>query len=416
MSISRKAVFIFMAVILTANLMSVSPTAAFAAIGAADEELSRARELGKAVNAFAFDLYKEIAKEEKGNIFFSPLSISMALALAYEGAAGETREEMRKVLHFDNDISAQYKAILNIIKNTPPEAGEVLIANAIWPDKNLSARKEYMEKLRKYYDSEAIELDYTDVDQAVSAINNWTNEKTRGEIKEVVTHDDFKDTFLSISNAIYFIAEWQNKFSVRDTMERDFFKKNGDIIKLPTMFKKDKVGYYENEFYQSISLHYKDAVYSMLIILPEKNGLTKIENCLSNAFFDEVVHNLDMTDCKIYLPKYRMQQTYYLVKTLRKLGLERATSLFAEFTKIARNVEGVFIDNVIHKTVMEVSEEKTKAAAVTVFNLRGTMNWGDKEKQQLEPKIFRADRPFAYMIINNQTKAIMFMGRYMAGS
>ena len=405
-----------MAVILTANLMSVSPTAAFAAIGAADEELSRARELGKAVNAFAFDLYKEIAKEEKGNIFFSPLSISMALALAYEGAAGETREEMRKVLHFDNDISAQYKAILNIIKNTPPEAGEVLIANAIWPDKNLSARKEYMEKLRKYYDSEAIELDYTDVDQAVSAINNWTNEKTRGEIKEVVTHDDFKDTFLSISNAIYFIAEWQNKFSVRDTMERDFFKKNGDIIKLPTMFKKDKVGYYENEFYQSISLHYKDAVYSMLIILPEKNGLTKIENCLSNAFFDEVVHNLDMTDCKIYLPKYRMQQTYYLVKTLRKLGLERATSLFAEFTKIARNVEGVFIDNVIHKTVMEVSEEKTKAAAVTVFNLRGTMNWGDKEKQQLEPKIFRADRPFAYMIINNQTKAIMFMGRYMAGS
>lgn len=416
MSISRKAVFIFMAVILTANLMSVSPTAAFAAIGAADEELSRARELGKAVNAFAFDLYKEIAKEEKGNIFFSPLSISMALALAYEGAVGETREEMKKVLHFDNDISAQYKAILNIIKNTPPEAGEVLIANAIWPDKNLSVRKEYMEKLRKCYDSETIELDYTDVDQAVSAINNWTNEKTRGEIKEVVTHDDFKDTFLSISNAIYFIAEWQNKFSVRDTMERDFFKKTGDIIKLPTMFKKDKVGYYENEFSQSISLHYKDAVYSMLIILPEKNGLTKIENCLSNAFFDEVVHNLDMTDCKIYLPKYRMQQTYYLVKTLRKLGLERATSLFAEFTKIARNVEGVFIDNVIHKTVMEVSEEKTKAAAVTVFNLRGTMNWGDKEKQQLEPKIFRADRPFVYMIINNQTKAIMFMGRYMAGS
>ncbi len=182
------------------------------------------------------------------------------------------------------------------------------------------------------------------------------------------------------------------------------------------MFKKDKVGYYENEFSQSISLHYKDAVYSMLIILPEKNGLTKIENCLSNAFFDEVVHNLDMTDCKIYLPKYRMQQTYYLVKTLRKLGLERATSPFAEFTKIARNVEGVFIDNVIHKTVMEVSEEKTKAAAVTVFNLRGTMNWGDKEKQQLEPKIFRADRPFVYMIINNQTKAIMFMGRYMAGN
>ena len=225
MSISRKAVFIFMAVILTANLMSVSPTAAFAAIGAADEELSRARELGKAVNAFAFDLYKEIAKEEKGNIFFSPLSISMALALAYEGAVGETREEMKKVLHFDNDISAQYKAILNIIKNTPPEAGEVLIANAIWPDKNLSVRKEYMEKLRKCYDSETIELDYTDVDQAVSAINNWTNEKTRGEIKEVVTHDDFKDTFLSISNAIYFIAEWQNKFSVRDTMERDFFKK-----------------------------------------------------------------------------------------------------------------------------------------------------------------------------------------------
>ncbi|MEG1912734.1 MAG: serpin family protein [Cloacibacillus sp.] len=404
------AIFIFCLTVLS------SETAFAATGGVPNEDLFRARELGKAVNAFAFDLYKEIAKEEKGNIFFSPLSISMALALAYEGAAGETREEMRKVLHFDNDISAQYKAILNIIKNTPPEAGEVLIANAIWPDKNLSARKEYMEKLRKYYDSEAIELDYTDVDQAVSAINNWTNEKTRGEIKEVVTHDDFKDTFLSISNAIYFIAEWQNKFSVRDTMERDFFKKNGDIIKLPTMFKKDKVGYYENEFSQSISLHYKDAVNSMLIILPEKNGLTKIENCLSNAFFDEVVHSLDMTDCKIYLPKYRMQQTYHLVKTLRKLGLERATSLFAEFTKIARNVESFFIDNIIHKTVMEVNEERTKAAAVTVFNLRGTMNWGDKEKQQLEPKIFRADRPFVYMIINNQTKTIMFMGRYMAGS
>ena len=397
-------------------LILSSTGAAFAAKGTANEELLRARELGKSVNAFAFNLYKVIAKEEKGNIFFSPLSISMALALAYEGAAGETREEMKKVLYFDNDISAHYKAISNIIKKTPPEAGEVLIANAIWPDKNISVRKEYMEKLRKCYDSEAIELDYTDVDQAVSAINNWTNEKTRGEIKEVVTHNDLKGAFLSISNAIYFIAEWQNKFSVRNTKERDFFKKNGDIIKLPTMFKRDKVGYYENEFSQSISLHYKDAIYSMLIILPEKNGLTKTENCLSNAFFDEVVHSLDMTDCKIYLPKYRMQQTYHLAMTLKKLGLERAMSPSAEFTKIARNVESFFIDNVIHKTVMEVSEEKTKAAAVTVFNLRGTMYWRDKEKHQVEPKIFRVDRPFIYMIINNQTKAIMFMGRYMAGS
>ena len=394
-------------------LTALSAGAAFAADGASNDELLRARELSKSVNAFAFDLYKKIAKEEKGNIFFSPLSISMALALAYEGAVGETREEMKKVLHFDNDISAQYKAILNIIKKTPPESGEVLIANAIWPDKNISARKEYMEKLRKCYDSEAIELDYTDIDQAVSAINNWTNEKTRGEIKEVVTHADVQNALLFISNAIYFLAEWQNKFSVRDTMERDFFKKNGDIIKLPTMFKKDKVGYYENEFSQSISLHYKNAIYSMLIILPEKNGLAKTENCLSNAFFDEVVRSLDITDCKIYLPKYRMQNTYHLVKTLKKLGLERATSQFAEFTKIARNVESFFIDNVIHKTVMEVSEENTKAAAVTVFNLRGTMYWRDEEKQQVEPKIFRADRPFIYLIINNQTKAIMFMGKWV---
>ena len=118
--------------------------------------------LSKSVNAFAFDLYKEIAKEEKGSIFFSPLSISMALALAYEGAAGETREEMRRVLHYDDNVGKQFRAYLDVLNNTTKKSGEFLLANAAWPDIHLNIREKYVDTLKKYYDSKATKIDYSD--------------------------------------------------------------------------------------------------------------------------------------------------------------------------------------------------------------------------------------------------------------
>ena len=203
-------------------MTALSAGAAFAADGASNDDLLRARELSKSVNAFAFDLYKEIAKEEKGSIFFSPLSISMALALAYEGATGENREEMKKVLHYNDNIGTRFKAYIEMVNKVPKESGKLYVANGIWADWSVTLLSNYVIKIKRDYGSEVKKLDFRKRAHAASVINKWIEDKTRGKIKGIVDERSEMSWAMSIINAVYFQAFWMEPFRNKHT-EKDLY-------------------------------------------------------------------------------------------------------------------------------------------------------------------------------------------------
>ncbi|MDO5115021.1 MAG: serpin family protein [Synergistaceae bacterium] len=396
-------------------LIVSSTAAAFAANGMADEELSRARKLSKSVNAFAFDLYKEIAKEEKGNIFFSPLSISMALALAYEGAAGETREEMRRVLHYEGNIGEQFRAYLELLSKRPKESGEFLSATAVWPDINSAIRRGYLELVKNYYHSEVKALDFSKPRQASQTVNNWVKSKTKGKIRAFISDDrDIEDICLMLSNALYFKGEWDEKFNKRETKMLTFFHAEKKSSETLFMFRSgNNIDYFENEKLQSIRLNFKNGLYSYIVLLPQRqNSWTDTE--LSQGLLDEVLTGMKpRSNMTIYLPKFKTESSFELNMILEGMGIKKAFikgeadfyNIFLPKGIFGKDTVSYYISKVMHKVAFEINENHTEAAAATVVTMRTS-------KILNRPVEFKADRPYIYIIADNRSGAILLMGRY----
>ena len=392
-------------------LTVLSSETAFAATGGVpNEDLSRARELGKAVNAFAFDLYKEIAKEEKGNIFFSPLSISMALALAYEGAVGETREEMRRVLYYEGNVGEQFKAYMEMIDKTPKESGKLYIANGIWGDRNLTLLPDYTARVKKCYGSEVRRLDFRKQEYTASVINRWVANKTRGEIKEIVNKNSKISWVMSIINAVYFQAFWAEPFSERNTRKETFYRTPAITEQIDMMYSQKKTSYSETDDFQAISLPYTNGRYSMIVVLPKEHvKLGNFENSLSDSRFRNILSSLKKYRVNVYLPKFKTEKAYLLKERLMKIGLNQAFTKKANFKDIGFAPSGgLYIDEAFHKSVIEVAEAHTKATAVTEVRLGTVISAGNIS----ETKEFKADRPFLYLIIDNAARMVVFIGRY----
>ena len=384
-------------------LTALSTGAAFAADGASNDELLRARELSKSVNAFAFDLYKEIAKEEKGSIFFSPLSISMALALAYEGAAGETREEMRRVLHYGDDPSRGLKSYLDLVSNTPSSHGTFFLALAIWPDKNLVLQEEYIKKIKTQYMSKILPLDFKDSANAASAINGWAEKNTNGKIKSIVTPELLNNTLLALASTAYFKGDWESKFDVKKTKQENFYPARGIKQKVPFMNREGRMDYYSGETFHCVRLQYTGHSYSMVVMLPKEiEGLASVEKILNGEKFSQILGNMLNVDVNLYLPKIKTEKKYSLGGYLSKIGMVSALGLDADFSKLSRRA--VYIKQILHQTYLDVNEEYTEAAAATIITMRAT-------SLMRKPILFRADHPFLYFIIDNRTEMIIFIGR-----
>ena len=357
-------------------------------------------------NQFAFELYSDLSKSETENIFFSPYSISSALAMVYEGARAETAEEIKSVFHFPDysKLRSNFAAIYNGI-NSGNQDYELRTGNALWVQQDYPVLKNYTEVIERYYGGKATNVDFIkETEKSRQTINSFIEEQTNGKIKELIP-EGFLDsmTRLVITNAIYFKGTWKWQFDPKDTKDRDFKITPTNVVKVPMMYMKPEkamFNYAHLEDLQILELPYKGENVSMLIILPEKD-LNSIHLTAENL--EKWKSEMKKTKIEsIYLPKFEFDTKYLLNENLKTLGMPTAFTPSADFSGISGKKD-LFIDFVIHKAYVKVDEEGTEAAAATGVGMKLTA--------MPESIVFRADHPFLFIIQQKDTGNILFMGR-----
>jgi serpin B len=364
-----------------------------------------------ASNQFAFEFYSNLKDVEEGNIFFSPYSISTALAMTYEGARGQTAREIQSVFHFPESESARRTSFLAIHNqlNRPSAEYKLHTANALWIEKDYQLLEEYTGAIESYYGGKATNLDF--VSQAENArltINSWVEEKTNDKIKELFKPGSINQlTRLVITNAIYFKGTWAKQFDEEETKEEDFRITPDSAIKVPMMRlagEDARFNYTENENLQVLEMIYEGGDLSMLVLLPKDDDIKALEDSLTLENLQLWRDELAGQRVDVYMPKFTFTREYSLNDDLRKMGMPLAFEADkADFSGIDGTKE-LFIHTIVHKAFVEVNEEGTEAAAATGVVVGIT-------SMPPPPPVFRADHPFIFMIQQRETGNILFLGR-----
>jgi serpin B len=363
--------------------------------------------LVNANNKFGFKLFSEIQKAEgsKKNIFISPSSLAIALAMTYNGASGYTQQAMAKTLEFQGmslaEINSNYAALKSLLEN--PDANVQLnIANSLWVNQDVSLRRDFLKRNQDFYQAKVANLDFQDA-SALSTINNWVNDNTSGKINKIVDRIE-PNSVLFLINAIYFKGQWTDKFDKNQTAEYPFYSASGQQKLHPMMSQTGKYKYYENEQFQAVSLPYgKDGKVSFYIFLPRQNSnLKTFYQNLNAENWKKWVEKFQSRDGFIRLPRFKTDYEVTLNDALKALGMQVAFNNQANFSGIGENLA---ISEVKHKTFVEVNEEGTEAAAATSVGIVVT-----SFPQKPEPFRMIVNRPFFCAIRDNQTGSILFMG------
>ncbi len=385
------------------------------------------QEVVSANNKFAFKLYSELDKAEQGNIFYSPYSMSAALAMTYEGARGQTADEMKSVFNFpeSNILKPNFAAIYNDI-NAKNKSYQLSTGNALWVQEDYPFKQDYLDAVEQYYGGKAANVDFVEeTEKSRQTINSFIEEQTNNRIKELISQGFLEPiTKLVLTNAIYFKGTWEWEFDKSDTRDQDFRITSTNIVKTPMMYmepEKALFNYADLGNLQILELPYKGNKLSMLIILPKyredydyETGeivvydytLEDIE--LSLEKLKEYKSQMEETKLEsIFIPKFEFDTKYYMKETLIALGMPTAFSennadLSGMWTR--QRDENLYIDQVIHQAFVKVDEEGTEAAAATAVIIGETTS--------VRPRnIFRADHPFVFIIQEKSTGNILFMGR-----
>jgi serpin B len=365
-----------------------------------------------ASNAFALDLYARL-RESEGNLFFSPYSISTALAMTSAGARGKTLDEMGRVLHLPAQ-SALHPAAAALSADMLRRAGknvELSVANALWVQKGKHFREEFLSLTRTYYGAGCQQVDFIGgADSARRTINDWTERQTRQRIHELLAPGNISPlTRLVLTNAVYFKAKWEKEFDKSDTRDEDFHLSGGGKVKKPLMHQTDQFDYGEAEGLQVLSMPYAGGDFSMVILLPgKKSTLANLEAAMTKNL-NKWLAGLSWEKVIVTVPRFEMTAQRSMKDVLSQMGMSRAFSANAEFGGI--NDDSLQIGAVIHKAFVEVSEKGTEAAAVTAVEM--AVGAPSPVVPQLPPVDFTADRPFVYLIRDTHTGTILFMGRYV---
>ena len=367
------------------------------------------QEVINANNQFAFDLYSELDKSEQGNIFYSPYSISAALAMTYEGAKGHTADEMKSVFHFpeNNVLRPNFAAIYNDI-NQGNKSYELRTGNALWAQYDYQFLEDYTNRVEKYYGGKVANLDFKqETEKSRQTINSFIEEQTNNKIKDLIPAGVLSSmTRLVLTNAIYFKGTWEWEFDKSDTHDQDFKITPTNVVKTPMMYMdpdKARFNYADIGDLQILELPYKGEKISMLVLLPTEN-LDAIEPSLTAEKLNE--YKAQMTETKldsIYLPKFEFDTKYFMADTLSNLGMPTAfTWPGADFSGMD-GTDDLYISSVIHQAYVKVDEKGTEAAAATavVVGIKSAMPRNE----------FRADHPFIFIIQEKETGNILFMGR-----
>ena len=359
-----------------------------------------------ASNAFGIELYRELSGGE-GNVFVSPFSVFTALSMAYEGALGKTAREMAEVLHLPRNETLRREGLRTILLHAERPSGlNLRIANALWVQRGYPPREDYITVIERYYLGDVREVDFKgDTRGAERIINGWVENETNGRIKNLVGGLT-PDTRLVITNAVYFKANWTLRFSPSETHNDTFTLPSGRKVIIPMMTRLGRFNYAETDEFQAVELPYEGSRFSnfsMVIILPKKTeGLGKIEEKLSPRFLQAVLSSLKPEEVEVTIPKFKFEGDYHLVEILEKMGMREAFTNRADFSGISP--EPLSIGSVVHKTFIKVAENGTEAAAATVITMTMAM-------PSPEYKVFKADHPFLFFIVDRDTGLVLFMGR-----
>ncbi|HCY43466.1 MAG TPA: proteinase inhibitor I4 serpin [Prolixibacteraceae bacterium] len=359
-------------------------------------------------NQFGFELFQKIeaSLDEPKNTMISPMSVSLALAMVYNGAEGNTKKQMEEMLHkaglTPDDINQSYKDLVAGLASHDPRV-ELSISNAIYYRNNFPVKADFITTNQNYYNAEVSGLDFTKTTQTLNTVNGWVKNNTKGKIDKIIEEVKPND-IMYLLNAIYFNGEWKYQFKKEDTANLSFTKEDKTVIQVPTMTIENSFNYCNQQNFQLLEMPYGSGKYSMLIFLPASGKNTgDVISMMTVENVTDWISKLTEHKKKVYLPKFEFKFDNSLVDELMALGMTDAFGN-ANFSGIA-DAADLVISEVMHKSYIKVDERGTEAAAVTGITVELTSMPVDNS--------FRADHPFVFAIREKDTEAILFIGKVM---
>lgn len=361
---------------------------------------------------FAFDLLREVSAEaaDGDNVFLSPLSVSLALAMTLNGAEGETLDGMRQAMRLSGlsreEINEAYRKLMNDLLSVDPKV-ILNIANSIWYRSDFQVQPPFIDVNKEYYDAEVVSLDF-DAPGAVDEINQWVSDKTNKLIESIIEEIP-AEAVMYLINAIYFKGQWRYEFDKEETMPDSFSLSDGTVVEVPMMRQQTSLGYHMHELFTAAELPYGRGNYSMVVLLPnEGKSVDQVIGAMDRQLWEDLTTGLDTAvELGVRFPRFKFAFEQKLKPVLSSMGMGLAFMPFqADFSGINPDAE-LFINEVFHKAFVEVNEEGTEAAAVTAVEV-GVTSIGPGGAIP-----FWVNRPFVFLIKEKYTNAVIFAGRVM---
>jgi serine protease inhibitor len=368
------------------------------------------KEVVEAANEFAFDLFVPVITEKKGseNIMISPFSITSALSMTLNGAAGETFEAMRSALRYDGKtIEEINETYLKLMEEMVPVDERVVmeIANSVWVEKKLTVKQPFIDALKTWYLSEAKDIDVTNPG-AVDEVNRWIEEKTHDKIQHMLDNLD-SDLAMMLINAVYFNGKWRHRFNKDDTQDKPFYITPDTPVEVPMMYQEENYAVIWTDKATLVELPYGQGNYSMVVMLPDEGvSLEEAALTINPEDWSEWMGRLSNGTVKVELsmPRFKYEYKRLLNDDLINLGMGVAFNPFnADFSNISD--QDLYISFVLHQTFIETNEEGTEAAAATVVAINVT------SAEPPQATVININRPFLYFIRETTTGTIVFMGQ-----
>ena len=370
-------------------------------------------------NAFAFELY-ETLRQEEGNLFLSPYSISEALAMAYAGTRGETEKDMAQVLNFNlsqdrlhpawNSLDLQLNERNQSAEQDEGEGFQLNVVNAIWGQQGYDFLDEYLDVLAQNYGAGLRIVDFiNETEQSRITINQWVSDQTGGKIEDLVPPGAIDTlTRLVLTNAVYFNANWFHPFDTRKTAAGLFYLLDGSSVTTPMMQRTESFCYAEGASYQAVELPYEGGETSMVILLPVAGQFDTFEESLGADLVRGIIGDLEGRRVTLKMPKFEYESSFSLQQALSAMGMEVAfTPLQADFSGMNGGYEPLWISEVIHKAFVSVNESGTEAAAASAITMPPSAT------SPPQPKELTIDRPFIFLIRDIPTGSTIFIGRVL---
>ncbi len=359
-------------------------------------------EFSAKTTSFAVDFWKTYEKENGGTYFLSPLSLNIALGMLVNGAEGETRAEIQKVLGFsDADlavINASYAEMISKLPLVDPQVTNTT-ANSVWHEKEFPVEQTYLDALKKSFNAGVYAEDFRNT-ATVEKINRWAATHTNDKIKKVIEKiEDGQVLFLL--NALYFKGEWTEKFDEKNTFKAPFNGVSKEVSQ-DFMYAQHNVGYTRNEEFQMIELPYGNEKYALVAMLPVSGTADEMISSLTTEKWAAARNSLSTQKVEVFLPKFKMESSKKLNGVLEAMGMRKAFTDAAELGGISKSAR-LFVDFVKQDTYLSVDEKGSEAAAVTSIGVGVT-------SAPVYP-VFRCDRPFAFAIVEKTSDTIQFIGK-----